>query len=112
MSTNQHHATVIPTMRYRDAASAIDWLCEAFGFTKHLVVPGDHKQIAHAQLTFGNGMIMLGSAAEDEYDALVKSPAGVDSPVTQSPYIVVDDIDTLYEKAKAAGAIMEIELKE
>ena len=27
-------ATVIPTLRYRDAAAAIEWLCEAFGFEK------------------------------------------------------------------------------
>ena len=29
--------TVIPTMRYNDAAAAIAWLCEAFGFETHLV---------------------------------------------------------------------------
>ena len=32
-------ATVIPCLRYRDAQSAIEWLCRAFGFEKHLVVP-------------------------------------------------------------------------
>ena len=53
--------TVIPTMRYRDAPAAIEWLCKAFGFEKHLVVPGPGGTIAHAQLTCGNGMIMLGS---------------------------------------------------
>ncbi len=54
-------ANIIPTLRYGDAAAAIDWLCRAFGFEKHLVVPGDNDTIAHAQLTLGNGMIMLGS---------------------------------------------------
>jgi uncharacterized glyoxalase superfamily protein PhnB len=53
--------TVIPALRYRDAAAAIDWLCRAFGFERHLVVPGENGGIAHAQLTMGNGMIMLGS---------------------------------------------------
>ena len=47
-------ATVIPTMRYNDATAAIEWLCEAFGFEKHLVVPGDDGTIVHAQLVFGN----------------------------------------------------------
>jgi uncharacterized glyoxalase superfamily protein PhnB len=60
-------STVIPAMRYRDAATAIEWLCEAFGFEKRLVVPGENGGIAHAQLTFGSGMIMLGSARDDEY---------------------------------------------
>ncbi|MEO1068864.1 MAG: VOC family protein, partial [Cyanobacteria bacterium J06638_6] len=57
-------ATIIPTLRYNDAARAIDWLCQAFGFEKHLVVPGENGAIAHAQLVFGNGMIMLGSARD------------------------------------------------
>ena len=26
-------ASIIPTMPYRDAAAAIDWLCRAFGFS-------------------------------------------------------------------------------
>ena len=33
-------SSIIPAMRYRDAAAAIDWLCRAFGFERHLVVPG------------------------------------------------------------------------
>ena len=43
-------ATVIPAMQYRDAPAAIDWLCTAFGFERHLVVPGENGMIAHAQL--------------------------------------------------------------
>lgn len=32
-------ATLSPVLRYLDAAAAIHWLCEAFGFHKHMVVP-------------------------------------------------------------------------
>ena len=81
-------AVIIPALRYRDAAAAIDWLCRAFGFERHLVVPGENGGIAHAQLTFGNGMIMLGSGQGGDYDALIVSPAGVGG-VTQASYIVV-----------------------
>lgn len=38
----QTGAVVIPTIRYFDAPTAIDWLCAAFGFEKRLVVPGNH----------------------------------------------------------------------
>lgn len=69
-NAKQTVATVIPTLRYRDAAAAIEWLCKAFGFEKHLVVPGENGAIAHAQLIFGNGMIMLGSARDDEFGTL------------------------------------------
>jgi uncharacterized glyoxalase superfamily protein PhnB len=59
-------ATVIPVLRYRDASAVIEWLCETFGFEKNLVVPNEHGTIAHAQLSFGNGMIMLGSVLKNE----------------------------------------------
>jgi uncharacterized glyoxalase superfamily protein PhnB len=48
-------------MHHRNAPAAIEFLCRAFGFAKHLLVPGPNSTIAHAQLVFGNGMIMLGS---------------------------------------------------
>ena len=54
-------STIIPCLRYRDAPAAIEWLCKVFGFEKNLVCPGEGGTIMHAQLTFGNGMIMLGS---------------------------------------------------
>lgn len=33
--------SIMPCLVYRDAPAAIDWLCQAFGFAQHLVVPGD-----------------------------------------------------------------------
>ena len=44
---------IVPSLRYADAAAAIDWLCEAFGFGRHMVVPGENGTIDHAQLDFG-----------------------------------------------------------
>jgi len=105
-------ATIIPTLRYRDAAAAIDWLCNAFGFERHLVVPGENDSIVHAQLVFGNGMVMIGSAREDEYGKLVKPPKNADDWNTQSPYIVVGDTDRHYARAVAAGARVVMEIKD
>ena len=96
-------ATMIPTMRYNDAAAAVAWLCEAFGFEKHLVVPGENGTIAHAQLVFGNGMVMLGSAHAGEFDDLQKPPSALGGVVSQSPYIIVDDADKHYARAVAAA---------
>jgi uncharacterized glyoxalase superfamily protein PhnB len=56
--------TIIPSLRYRNALAAIDWLCKAFGFEKQAVY-ADGDSVHHAQLTFGNGMIMLGSVSND-----------------------------------------------
>ncbi len=105
-------ATVIPTLRYNDPAAAIDWLCEAFGFERHLVVPGEDGTIVHAQLVFGNGMVMLGPARASEFDDLQKPPSALGGAVSQSPYIIVDDADKHYARAVAAGAEIGIEIKD
>ncbi len=97
-------ATLIPAVRYRDAAAAIDWLCEAFGFQRHLVVPGEGGAIVHAQLVFGNGMFMLGSARDDEFGVLQRPLAGPGEPVSQSTYVIVTDVDAHHARAVAAGA--------
>lgn len=106
-----HGATIIPTMKYRDAPAAIDWLCRAFGFERHLVVPGEDGRIAHAQLRLGDGMIMLGSTGKNDFDEL-QVPADPKGPVTQSPYIVVAEIDAHHATAKAAGARIVIEIED
>ena len=105
-------ATIIPTLRYRDATAAIEWLCRAFGFTKHLVVPGDAGTIAHAQLTYGNGMIMLGSARDDEFGKLQRTPAQAGGIGTQSPYVIVPDADAHLARAVAAGAKVVIPIRD
>ena len=105
-------ATIIPSLRYNDAAAAIEWLCEAFGFEKHLVVPGENGTIVHAQLVFGNGMIMLGSARSSDFDKLQKPPTALGGAVSQSPYIIVEDADKHYSRAVAAGAKIVMEIKD
>jgi uncharacterized glyoxalase superfamily protein PhnB len=97
-------------MRYRDAVAAIEWLCATLGFTRHLVVPGPDGTIAHAQLTLGSGMIMLGSARDDEYGRLVTTPREVGGANTQSAYLVVAEVDAHYRRARAAGAEIVTEI--
>ena len=94
---------VIASMRYRDAPAAIDWLCRVLGFSRQLIVPGDHGAITHAQLVLGDGMIMLGSERDDAYGKLMRTP-GADRRNTQSVYVVVDDPHAVHDRATAAGA--------
>ena len=103
---------IIPGMRYRDAPAAIDWLCDAFGFSRRLVVPDADGGIAHAQLVLGNGMIMLGSYRdEDEYDRLVRLPQDAGGS-TQAAYIFIGEIEAHYRRAVDAGARIVYELAE
>lgn len=52
--------TLIPYLNYKEAPKAIDWLCNAFGFEKHLVIPGENGLIIHCELILGSVMIMIG----------------------------------------------------
>ena len=105
-------ATVIPCLRYRNAPDAIEWLCQNFGFEKRLVVPNEDGTITHAQLGFGNGMIMLGSVVESEFGRLMKQPDEIGGAETQSAYLVVSVADAIYERANAAGAEIVMEIKD
>lgn len=94
-------ATIVPGLRYVDAPAAIEWLEKAFGFEASMVAEGSNGTIAHAQLKFGNGMIMLGTAGKHEtYDELVKMPKDLGAQ-SQAPYVIVEDADAHYDKAKA-----------
>ena len=107
----QNGSVIIPTLRYKDALKATEWLCKAFGFKKHLVVPGENETIAHAQLTFGNAMIMIGSEIDNEYGKLIRTPERLNGLNSQAPYIIVEQIEEHYEKAVQEGAEIVIEIK-
>lgn len=96
-------ATIIPTLRYRDAVAMVEWLCTAFGFERRLVVDDGAGGIAHAQLTLGEAMIMLGTSRDDDFGALQSTPEALGG-TTQSAYIVVADADAVQKQAEAAGA--------
>lgn len=103
-------STVIPCLRYRDAHAAIDWLCKAFAFERH-AVHADGDVVHHAQLVFGNGMIMLGSAGNSsEWGRQIAQPGDIGLRETQSPCVIVADADAHYARAKAAGATIVIDI--
>lgn len=97
-------STLIPCLRYRNAPAAIDWLCENFGFERQLVVPGENGTIAHSQLRFGNGLIMVGSVSDNEFGRLMKQPDEIGGCETQCPCVIVNDADLVYAKVLVAGA--------
>jgi len=98
------HSTVIPGHRYRKATAAIDWLEKVFGFERKAVYEGPNGTILHAELTLGNGMVMLGSGKDDESSRKFKSPDELGGVETRALYIVVPDADAAHARAVAAGA--------
>src|SRR5436190_2574878 len=104
--------TVVPTLRYRDVAAAIDWLCKAFGFEKHLVVNGDDGAVRYAELTFGNGMIMLGPVEDSGLDKFMTQPADTGGAETQICYLFVADAVAHCHRAKTAGAEIVLDIED
>jgi uncharacterized glyoxalase superfamily protein PhnB len=104
-------STLIPCLSYRDAPGAITWLVNVFGFTPQLVVDGPGDTILHAQLTFGGGMIMLGSIAkEGDYSKLMVQPNEIGGRQTQTTCLIVEDADAVYDRARDAGAVMVLDI--
>ncbi|MGJ7901836.1 VOC family protein [Lysobacter sp. 1R34A] len=103
-------STIIPSLRYRNAPAAIEWLCRAFGFEKHAVY-ADGDTVHHAQLTYGPGMIMLGSVDDrSEWGQRIVQPDEIGGRETQACSVVVSDADEHYAQARAAGAEIVVEL--
>ena len=88
---------IYPVLRYQDGRAAIDWLIKAFGFLSHFEVAGADKAVGHAELAFGNGMVMLAGGQRPD-------PANPWSTESGGIYVAVDDVDAHHARAKAAGA--------
>ncbi|HKN93386.1 MAG TPA: VOC family protein [Thermoleophilaceae bacterium] len=101
---DQARKNLYPVLRYRDAQAAIQFLCEAFGFERHAVYEAEDGSVEHAQLAHGNGMVMLST----ESDERAWGPHAGQGWT----YVVVDDADAHYARAKTAGATIVRELED
>lgn len=93
---------------YDDAAQAITWICTVLGSEVRLKVEGDEGEIVHSELTFGDGLIMVGSAGlireERSHQLPAKAPKSIEGSNTQTLAIFVDDVDAHCAHAKKHGA--------
>nr|WSX52534.1 VOC family protein [Streptomyces sp. NBC_00974] len=90
--------SICPTLLYTDAKAAMRQLTEAFGFTRVAAYEGEDGSVTHAELSYGNGVVMLGSKGRGGvFDKVMASagPAGV--------YVVVDDVDAHHRRAVEHG---------
>lgn len=94
---------------YDDAAGAIDWLCDAFGFRVRMKVEGPGGRIEHSELELGDGLIMVGQTGGERGGTWRRSPKAQDGACTQSLMAFVDDADAHCAHARAAGATITTE---
>ncbi|MFG2130078.1 VOC family protein [Streptomyces sp. NPDC048751] len=91
--------SLYPTLVYADAKAAIRQLTEAFGFTELSVYEGENGLVLHAELTQGNGAVMLGSKGTGGVFGTAMKGAG-----PSGVYVVVDDVDAHHRRAVEHGA--------
>jgi uncharacterized glyoxalase superfamily protein PhnB len=86
---------------YRDPKAALTFLEAAFGFELAMLIEDNEGNLAHAEMSFGDSLVMIGN----EWTAQHKSPASIDGFNTQSVHIHLEgDIDAHCERARTAGA--------
>lgn len=90
--------TVYPTILYDDAKAAIRTLTQGLGFTEEAVYEGAGGSVLHAELSCGNGRVMLGSKGREGVFATAMREAG-----PTGVYVVVDEVDDHYARAVAHG---------
>jgi PhnB protein len=85
--------SVTPYLAVHKAAELIDFIKEVFGATETFRQPGPSGGIMHAELRIGTSMVMIGGSLDMPYP---ETPAAL--------HCFVDDVDTVYGRALAAGA--------
>ena len=92
------------SLYYDDAAKAIAWLCDAFGFEVRIKVEGEGGRIEHSELVYGEGVVMVAGADRSDRLPQIRSPKQVGGGNTQNMFVYVDDVDAHCAKARAKGA--------
>lgn len=96
--------TLYASMVYRDVDAAVEWIEKVFGGRRRELHRNEDGQVVHAELDMGDSILMLSTAGigREPFKSL---PAGA-----RHLYLAVDDSEKLFERAKAAGAEVEIPL--
>jgi uncharacterized glyoxalase superfamily protein PhnB len=103
--------TITPMLSYEDVAAAIPWLEQAFGFRERMRMANEDGTVGHAELTLGEGVIMLGNPGPDYRSPRHHAETCEDAKrwstvpfVIDGLHVVVDDVGAHFERARAAGA--------
>ncbi len=92
---------VVSAIVYKDAMAAFEWLQTAFGFEPAILITDADGKLAHSEMVFGDGWIMVGNEWSDDH----RSPANLGGKNTQTVHVqMTGDIDAHCAHARGAGA--------
>lgn len=95
------YSTITASLIVKDAPNAIEFYKKAFGAQELYRFPGpDGKTIMHSELKIGDSRVMLSEEAPQMNCRSPQSLGGTGIYI----YMYVDDADTTFNKAVAAGA--------
>jgi uncharacterized glyoxalase superfamily protein PhnB len=103
MSTDAINATVYPGLFYDDADAAMQWMERTLGFERREDHRDDDGNVVHAEMSFGSAVIMLSTAGVGREPFRSIRAGGT------LVYIAVDEVDSLYERARDAGGDIALE---
>ena len=93
----------------KDARAELVWLEKAFGFELTMLITDEAGNVQHSEMSFGDGYIMVGN----EWADYTKAPSAVSGANTQTIHVhLTNDIDAHCERARAAGAVILMELED
>ena len=112
------YPTVIPMISYEDGIAALEWLAKAFGFHERTRLIGPNGQLSHGEMDVGDGVIMLATPTPD-YESPKHHREHCEEALKWSsvPWIIdgvlvyVNDLDSHFARAKAAGATLLSEIE-
>ena len=91
----------IPSLVYKDNRAALKWLEQAFGFEPSEILTDAEGKIVHAEMTYGDGVVMIGT----EWADWTRSPASLGGKNTQRVHVHVErGIEEHCARARRAGA--------
>jgi len=91
---------VLPYLYYPDAARALAFLVDAFGFTELEALRDDEGRVWSTQVSTGDGVVLIGPEMTEFGTRSVTDSAWA----TSRTFVYVHDLDVHYEHARASGA--------
>jgi len=99
------HRSLAPYLYLRGASRAMDFYARAFGAFEIFHMAGADGKIAHAEMQVGDSVLML---ADESPEQGTRSPESLEGAST-SVFFYAPDVDAVFAKALAAGAVARSE---
>jgi uncharacterized glyoxalase superfamily protein PhnB len=100
--------TITPFLVYREPGAAVAWLERAFGLELVRSSKDGNGALEHAELALGSAFVMV-TASGAERELIARDDRG---GASAGVHVHVDDVEPRFERARAAGADIVMELQD